>query len=303
MVAEQLTDEQVQYAAALRQELKLLQEMPQVAPLTNKSLFERGDNPQDCGVIVSLRCCKRGSSNTKKQIDQKFNERTDALACCSYVDAVRLLRAKISEKHGSEECLSRARADMQEHSAGAGSSAALLGADSAPDPSALPQDFFTVSRLQQGAKRVAELRDKQAKARLSEAQEEAACAASALADIQKLEPKRQRTSAPAFRQQSQPPAESEPADAPRLPPWATYDEAEFKRQYAWADGRRRVPLTDKAGRVAKDRFARGAEGPLHHWRRGLVGAVQDWAEGSTEDAIHLIVALIKHLQLEVCAMP
>ena len=67
VVAEQLTDEQVQYAAALRQELKLLQEMPQVAPLTNKSLFERGDNPQDCGVIVSLRCCKRGSSNTKKQ--------------------------------------------------------------------------------------------------------------------------------------------------------------------------------------------------------------------------------------------
>lgn len=40
-------------------------------------------------------------------------------------------------------------------------------------------------------------------------------------------------------------------------------------------------------------------GPLHHWRRGLVGAVQDWAEGSKADAVRLVFSLIEHLELQV----
>ena len=39
---------------------------------------------------------------------------------------------------------------------------------------------------------------------------------------------------------------------------------------------------------------RGARGPLEHWRRGLVGCLQDWAEGSLEMVIFLITRLIEH---------
>ena len=57
-----LSDEQADYARALEAELALLEAMPQVAPLTEKCLFERGDAPNKRGAIVSLLCCKRGSS-------------------------------------------------------------------------------------------------------------------------------------------------------------------------------------------------------------------------------------------------
>ena len=37
----------------------------------------------------------------------------------------------------------------------------------------------------------------------------------------------------------------------------------------------------------------GVNGALAHWRRGLVGCVQDWADGSLENVITLLLRLIK----------
>ena len=85
-----------------------------------------------------------------------------------------------------------------------------------------------------------------------------------------------------------------------LRPYDAYTEQEWQRQESWLWSRRREPLhADKAGR-APEQMPRGrSDGPLHHWRRGLVGAVQDWAEGSKADAATLVLSLIKELELEV----
>lgn len=74
--------------------------------------------------------------------------------------------------------------------------------------------------------------------------------------------------------------------------YAGYDTVDIWRQ---EEGRifnqRRVELSaDKQGRVPS-KLPKGAEGALHHWRCGLVGAVKYWAQGSTADAVHFLFAL------------
>ena len=48
-----------------------------------------------------------------------------------------------------------------------------------------------------------------------------------------------------------------------------------------------------------DRRPRGQYGPLDHWRYGLVGAVQYWADGSKADAAKIIYNVINELELQV----
>jgi len=80
---------------------------------------------------------------------------------------------------------------------------------------------------------------------------------------------------------------------------------EFIREEGMLWTRRRVELSaDKAARppekMPRGKDAEGNErGPLRHWRRGLVFALQDWAEGSKADAAKLVFDLIEELELEV----
>lgn len=41
----------------------------------------------------------------------------------------------------------------------------------------------------------------------------------------------------------------------------------------------------------------GKLGALHHWRRGLIGAVQSWADGSLENVVILVLWLINHFEI------
>ena len=86
-------------------ELRLLDAMPQVK-LTNSSVFDRakppGSNAQKRGVICALRCCGG-------QLDQKCNDKLGTDACPTHADAARLLRAKVTTRHGSVECVERAQ--------------------------------------------------------------------------------------------------------------------------------------------------------------------------------------------------
>ena len=91
----------------------------------------------------------------------------------------------------------------------------------------------------------------------------------------------------------------------RSRPYGDYDTVDtwVKREgEIW--NRRRVELVaDKPAREPA-KLPRGArDGPLHHWRRGLVGAVRDWAEGSEADAANIIFSLIDELGLQVPPPP
>ena len=109
-----------------------LEAMPQVR-LTPAFLFDRarppGSRAQLRGAICKVICCN-------KQIDHKCNDKTDAAACPSHVEAVKILRQKVQQQHGSEACLSKAHEKLAaEGSSTAGSTepprdvfAAMLGA-------------------------------------------------------------------------------------------------------------------------------------------------------------------------------
>ena len=81
-----------------------------MAPLTEGTLFHRGPSNQKNGAIAHLLCCTRAGCRGRKPIDQKYNDLLDEGACCNDIQAVRLLRAKITKQHGSDICLENARA-------------------------------------------------------------------------------------------------------------------------------------------------------------------------------------------------
>ena len=104
----------------LMEELRLLEEMPQVR-LVPSSVFYRakppGSKPQLRGVSCKLRCCRM-------PCEVKCNALTDDRACPTHVEAARMLRAKVQEKHGSAECVAKTHAAHAADASAAGSSSA-----------------------------------------------------------------------------------------------------------------------------------------------------------------------------------
>ena len=101
-------------------------------------------------------------------------------------------------------------------------------------------------------------------------------AKAALPDAAEPQPKRARSGEPC---------------APR-----PYDEwkdplSEFMRQEGMLWTRRRIELSEGVTARLPEEMPRGQDGPMYHWRRGLVFAVQDWAEGSKADAAKLVFEL------------
>ena len=147
---EELSEEQLRYATQLEEELRLLQAMPQVASLTESSLFHRGLGNQQKGAIAHLLCCTRASGSGRKPIDQKFNDRIDELACCNHIQAVQLLRSKISDQHGSEACLESARAARAAMTC---EQCMWAATTEVPAPRAQVADAFTLIKTQQACPR------------------------------------------------------------------------------------------------------------------------------------------------------
>ena len=143
----------------LLEELQALAELPQVQGLTAKSLFDRakpaGSNPQLRGAIVRVACCK-------VQVDQKCNEKeTGEDACPTFVEAVRLLAAKVQRKHGTTSCLEKAAQSREQASSEA---EALSSAAEAPNA-------FLIMLKQQCAIQRAQLELQRAESRVARAAE------------------------------------------------------------------------------------------------------------------------------------
>lgn len=87
--------------------------------------------------------------------------------------------------------------------------------------------------------------------------------------------------------------------------WSSREYANYSTVQYWRqeEGRiyhqRRRTLSDGIpGRLSKEMPRGNRDGPLDHWRCGLVGAIQYWAQGSNEDAATVVLAAIKRLGLE-----
>jgi hypothetical protein len=82
--------------------------------------------------------------------------------------------------------------------------------------------------------------------------------------------------------------------------YGEWDNLEYWRQEEGrVYNRRRQELSEeKEARPAEKRPRGDRDGPLAHWRHGLVGAVQYWANGSKAEAADLVVSLVGELGLQ-----
>ena len=77
------------------------------------------------------------------------------------------------------------------------------------------------------------------------------------------------------------------------------DAAYWRQEEGCVYARRRQNLSAEVPAQPAHKRPRGeADGPLDHWRHGLIGALQYWANGSKAEAVHLIVSLIERLELQ-----
>ena len=78
-----------------------------------------------------------------------------------------------------------------------------------------------------------------------------------------------------------------------LKPWETATEGWTIKHWidfeAGEQKRRAKPIDNETADVE---LKRGEQGFLHHYRRGLLGAVQSWAQGCKKAVIHIVMAVI-----------
>ena len=120
------------------------------------------------------------------------------------------------------------------------------------------------------------------------------------ASLEQLRSKRQRlseelqsTSADAGASPSEPAC----ADVSEVSTSEMYKEYSLEtfRKLETEEARRRAVIPERNARRKPPRT--GKDGALWHWRRGLVGAVQSWADGSLENVVILVMLLINHFAI------
>ena len=291
-------------------ELAQLAEMPQVR-LTEKSVYDRASPPgskaQLRGVQFNLRCC------TRSPVVKKCNDLVGEKACTTVVEAARFLRALVNRDHSSDSCLVLARQKQAEEG---GTSSDLE-----------PQNAFAVML---GAR----LAQQRAQSALSQAEQQAEQLRTQAHEVQRrleevsrtpLHPHKSRDSAIIFAISLAPQAEAALTEARsakeqlegkrqktraqeqeewRSRPYAKYSTVEHWRQEEGRIyNRRRQELSrDAPARPAKKKPRGERDGPFNHWRHGLVGAVQYWANGSKAEAAELIFSLIEQFELQVASL-
>eukprot|EP00965_Chrysotila_dentata_P258329 6213186-Pleurochrysis_carterae.AAC.2 len=92
--------------------------------------------------------------------------------------------------------------------------------------------------------------------------------------------------------------------SPCSPPAPGYDmwtEARHRQEWAKTASRRTVAVeNDLDADTTQSALPRGTsdeESPLTHWRRGLVGAFQDWGRGSLSNVIKLICMVATYFKV------
>ena len=271
--------------------------LKKVEGVTGVNDFGREGNRDGKQFGVHLYTRKAGEDRKMKRVacGADIPTKVDAaIAAKEYVAGV--LGAAALE--AAEECV---RAELHGASAGASTSAApppteeelewlASWLDTQPDPSEISHAQAEAALLQRrkqqaGAAAAARLMEAQvlhakyraAQLRFRRAEVDMRKAKALLPDAAEPQPKRARS--------------GEPREPRPYEKWSD-PLSEFTRQEGMLWTRRRIQLSEGVAARLPEEMPRGQEdGPMHHWRRGLVFAVQDWAEGSKADAAKLVFEL------------
>ena len=216
-------------------------------------------------VICSLWCRSIHPPGDLQQPSAKINKSTVK----TLGHALRAVRAKVNEHHSNPECLRAAEAAR----------AAADGPTNRPPSDAFTR-MFEAKRAEQAATsaetalKAAQAREAELRTQLSAAEAATASLRAAAVDADGALPEAKR------RRKAPLPWQQETAG------WTVHDWEH------WMEGeqmRRAVPIDEAADELPPHR---GADGWLHHWSRGLLGAVKSWARGCRKHVVSMISTLI-----------
>ena len=276
-------------------ELRLLYAMPQLKPFdcgtqilfdTDKNLSVEKRRAQNRGFRASLLCCGQ------KQV--RCNEKLGAAACPTWVEAARQFRRMVETKHSGTACLECVAAKRERFE-----EPAVQAPAAAPKPNLFQRmaaaslaEQRAASAFNQAQKELEQI-SKQEQLLGDQRKKVAAELRQSAATMNELgKTKKQRTESASVAGGSS----SAPTLAQAAPCWHAWSLDTWRRLEALSKQRRAVKLEKKK---LSGRSRRGLVGPLWHKRRGLIGALQDWAEGSETRAAELLVKLIEHFGLQV----
>ena len=217
----------------------------------------------DCRAICTMWCKGEHSKKAEKQPQVICNKST----CTTPEAAMRKLRANIVDDHAS--CVEAAQAARL----------AAGGPASRPPPNALLELMAgqKATRVAAQAEMALKAVESELVATIAEATRKLSALRAAAVDADRLLPtaKRRRKHSPQR-------------------PWhdatAGWDEQKWLDFEDGEQTRRAVEVCDGPSDIPAPNG--GALGFLHHWRRGLLGAVRSWARGSKKHVINMIMALI-----------
>lgn len=277
-------------------------------------------------VYVSIWCCWEPSRRTFKQLK----------VCCdlkerpTHLQALQELHAIIISKHMCEnhvwhaaaaarrQKLLEAAASEEDDAWRPPDHAALLNARNAFERMRAGQELLRRFKVADEAVRVAKKREfdacmsvKAAKTARLEAVQQREHAMQERAELEALRNKLGKTSERAGQQTQtecggqQASSDSEDVDEEEAEATSNEsiflswnDASQWKAKEAYIQGRRRVPIDPKLNADVSPPRDGTKHGWRTHWRRGLYGAVQDWAAGRRMRVVHMLVHLAAHFHVE-----
>lgn len=288
-----------------RKEKRLIEELPFVKGdvVCQKHVVKANLNK----VRATVTCCWE-SGNCFKRVTVACDEKEKP----THLEALMALRAKLIKEHGTAEHVPDPRAVLRLQTLEA------QGDVTAPEPTA-----FDRLRLAQAAQQRAQAQvkiEEQAVAKAAAAELEAARvreaaeaelkawkARAAALELPKTSHKKQRTAfgaVPTPGNSSEGDAATSDAAATQAeetddePTWLSWALSRWRKHETEVQARREEPVNDTDVAEAFPPCGDESRGWRHHWRRGLVGTLQDWAAGSKFKVAFMLAVMTIHFKCE-----
>lgn len=284
----------------LAEEVAAVEALPFVKPGSVAFVCAPEGSPaNDDKVKATVWCCWDASRQSFKQVVVSCDDSLKR----THLEALKALRLKLSEEHGCEGHKQHPRAVERRQQMQGGERRDLQSAFDVMALAAAHQRRLSAAAIHDekvaDSARAAEMKatrereDAEKKARASRATYDAAKGPT--------NSKRQKVGADSSKGASNAEGTSNEREVDgEAATWESWSLSTWRRLEANTQSRRSVEIKDDHETEASALPPRGDDtrGWRGHWRRGLIGGVQDWAEGSRSNAAYMLAALAVHFNVE-----
>ena len=277
-----------QWLLQVEEEKRAIEELPFVRCVS----FTYGETANANKVLATVSCCWEMSRQSFKQIPMACHQEERPTP----LEALRALREKLIREHGGNDHVHHPkavarRAELEQETQPASNANAF---DRMKAAAALQS--MAAQRAEADARALEKAHSAEVEATHAREVAEARAAESA-AKAKALAPRRaskKQKTASASASTSTTAAE---ADTDKPDSWSTWAVSMWRKEERWIQKRRSRRIDPDSTDTSLPPRGGEERGWRNHWRRGLIGTVQDWADGSKFRAAYMIAELAKHFDV------